>query len=86
MTCAGLFCLTVAEASKIKAAKNKDAGATAAPADSPAATTVDDPPVAVDEDHRIGQGRDCRLNAGDLRLRCGNTITPDTGLACQRAP
>lgn len=44
MTCAGLFCLTVAQASKIKAAKNKDAGAAPA-ADTPAATSVDDPPV-----------------------------------------
>ncbi len=44
MTCAGLFCLTVAQASKIKAAKNKEAGAAPA-ADTPAATSVDDPPV-----------------------------------------
>lgn len=44
MTCAGLFCLTVAQASKIKAAKNKEAG-TAPAADSPEATSVDDPPV-----------------------------------------
>ncbi len=44
MTCAGLFCLTVAQASKIKAAKLKDTGATP-PADTPAATSVDDPPV-----------------------------------------
>lgn len=53
MTCAGLFCLTVAEASKIKAAKNKDAGAAAAPADSPAATTVDDPPVTSLLEHPV---------------------------------
>lgn len=44
MTCAGLFCLTVAQASKIKAAKNREAGAAAA-TDTPTETTVDDPPV-----------------------------------------
>lgn len=45
MTCAGLFCLTVAEASKIKAGKNRMAAAAAPPADSPEATSVEDPPV-----------------------------------------
>ena len=44
MTCAGLFCLTVAQASKIKAAKQKEAGAAPA-AETPDATSVDDPPV-----------------------------------------
>ncbi len=44
MTCAGLFCLTVAQASKIKAAKQKAAGAAPA-SETPAETSVDDPPV-----------------------------------------
>jgi len=45
MTCAGLFCLTVAQASKIKAAKSREAGTAAAAKNDPAETTVDDPPV-----------------------------------------
>lgn len=59
MTCAGLFCLTVAQASKIKAAKVKDAG-NAPTADTPATTSVDDPPVESLLAHPVfKKGLDC---------------------------